>query len=478
MIFNSFEFALFFIVFLVVFFAAPQRFRGIVILVASYIFYGAWKPVYCLLLFFTTVVDYTSGRALGATTNKVLRRLTLTVALTINIGLLCFLKYFDFAITSLTGFEGLFTTVGHPVLMNLVLPVGISFYTFQSVAYTIDVFLEQLAPEKSFLTYASYVSFFPQLVAGPIERGGHMLPQFKKRHFLRAENFSFGLWLIGWGLFKKMCVADVISTYVDAIYGAPQNFGGLYNLLATLLFAVQVYADFSGYSTIARGVAKMFDYDLMVNFRQPYFSTSVTEFWHRWHISLSTWFRDYVYVPLGGSRVSEARQLRNVMAVFILSGLWHGAAWAFVMWGAMHGLALVLERTVRRHVTVPDRVRASRGWAVAGWTWTAVVVVAGWVFFRARSWSGAMAVFSSFAHPGTLSYDTFKVAEFPVFSIVSAALSLLVLFVGDYVIYYRQRQLYTLRDRPLISALGAVALFYTIVFFGVFGHASFIYFQF
>ena len=478
MSFNSFEFLLFFIAVLFVFFATPHRFRGLVLLASSYMFYGAWRPAYCLLLLFTTLVDYLSGLVIGGSERVLVRRIALIVSLSINVGILATLKYLDFALTSFSGLAGLLGATMHPTLLGLVLPVGISFYTFQSIAYTIDVYRRQLAVERSFLVYAQYVSFFPQLVAGPIERGGHMLPQFKREHALRAENFAVGLWLIGWGLFQKMCIADLVSSFVTAVYAAPARFGGAYNLIATLFFAIQIYADFCGYSTIARGVARMFDYELMVNFRQPYFSGSITDFWRRWNISLSSWFRDYVYFPLGGNRVGDIGQLRNIFVVFVLSGLWHGAAWTFVFWGALHGAALVVERLARRTISLSPAVLNGRMVFAAGWLWTAAVVLCGWVFFRARTFDNAMAVFGSLRHLGGLSYDVFKTAGFPAYSIVSAVLLMPILFLVDYLTFHHQPVLLALRRRPLLGACAGVLLLYAIIFFGIFGHADFIYFQF
>jgi alginate O-acetyltransferase complex protein AlgI len=477
MLFNSFEFAVFFLVFAGVFFTVPRRVQPVALLIGSYVFYMGWRPSYALLLLFTTVVDYTTARIMQATPRQGLRRAAMIGALTINIGILAALKYLDFILTNILN-------LAHPQphqaiahVVDFVLPVGISFYTFQSIGYTLDVYFRRTPAEKSFLTYAQYVSFFPQLVAGPIERAGHMLPQFKRPHFLKFENLSEGLWLIGYGLFKKMCIADVASPFVGSVSANPAAFAGVYNLLATLLFALQIYCDFSGYSTIARGVARILDFDLMVNFRQPYFSTSLGEFWRRWHISLSTWFRDYLYLPLGGSRVGPAAWGRNILIVFLVSGLWHGAAWTFVIWGGLHGVGLIVERVLSR---IPSGAngRFKPVLSVVGWGWTMAVVLAGWVFFRAPSLSQAFSVFASLRRMGSLSYGVLKIAGLPGFQFLSLACAVALMLAVDWLVYRRPRAFDALVPRLWLRTSAGVALLYMILLFGVFGRMSFIYFQF
>lgn len=476
MLFNSFEFLVFFSIFLVSFFLLPRRTQPVVVLVASYIFYMGWRPAFALLLAFTTIVDYTTARVMGACERTAVRRAAMITALTINLGILATVKYLDFAISNMVAAAGYFGYSLRQYALNLVLPVGISFYTFQSIGYTLDVYNRRVAPERNFLTYAQYVSFFPQLVAGPIERAAHMLPQFRKVHLPRRENLS-GLWLIGYGLFKKMCVADTLAPVVAGIYGHPGSFNGTYTLLATMMFAFQIYCDFSGYSDIARGVARLMDFELMVNFRQPYFSTSLTEFWRRWHISLSSWFRDYLYIPLGGSRGGEGRAIRNIIIVFVLSGVWHGAAWSFVIWGAMHGVGLAVERLWRNIVGEAD-AEHTRWRSVLGWVWTSAIVLAGWVFFRAGSLDNAMAVFATMRHFGPLDYGTFKILNLASFEIVLLVVNLLILLVVDFHISNRPERLRRLGVRLYLPVVGGVALMYYIVLFGVFGRVDFIYFQF
>jgi D-alanyl-lipoteichoic acid acyltransferase DltB (MBOAT superfamily) len=477
MLFNSFEFFIFFGAFLAVFFSVPRRAQPLTLLVASYVFYMGWRPAYALLLALTTGVDYVTGLVMANARRRRTRRVAMLVALSINFGILGLLKYLDFLIANAIGIADLFGAAVMAPALHFVLPVGISFYTFQSVGYTLDVYYGRVPAERNFLTYAQYVSFFPQLVAGPIERAGHMLPQFRRPHRLRYANVPPGLWLIGYGLFKKMCIADVVAPVVAGIYGTPQNYGGAYLLVATVLFALQIYCDFSGYSDIARGVARIMGFDLMVNFRQPYFSTSLTEFWRRWHISLFSWLRDYLYIPLGGSRRGEARTIRNLLLVFLASGLWHGAAWTFVIWGGLHGAGLVVERYARR-LPWPAGAAWSRAWPVIGWVWTMGVVLVGWAFFRATSLPNALVAFGSLRDLGGLSYGAFKVLGLASFEIIMLGLSLFILVLVDYHLAFRQERLQRVASLPMVATAAAVSLTYYIFFFGVMGHVDFIYFQF
>ena len=480
MLFNSFEFVAFFTLFLILFFSLPHRFRGIFLLGASYVFYMAWKPVYALLLFLTTMVDYVTARLIVSAKDQTGRRIAMISALTINLGVLFALKYSGFFLGNVSGLASLFHLALPTIVPGFILPVGISFYTFQSIGYTLDVYTGRIPAERSLLTYAQYVSFFPQLVAGPIERAGHMLEQFKVRHYLSPAQVGSGLWLIGYGLLKKMCIADQVSPFVKLVFARPQSFNGSYALIAVLLFTIQIYCDFSGYSTIARGVARIFGYRLMVNFSQPYFSRSLTEFWRRWHVSLSSWFRDYLYFPLGGSRVSKLRWAFNTMIVFTVSGIWHGAAWTFIFWGAIHGLGLVVERWVTEHIA-PIRVIRHRIGPLGGflgWVWTISIVCVGWIFFRAADFGQALGVLNDLFHPGRLDYGTFKVAGLGSFELALIAVLTMTLLAVDSLIRWRQDVLQSFLRRPVLQAIAAVSLTYTVLMFGVFGHVDFIYFQF
>ncbi len=312
------------------------------ILVSSYYFYMSWNAKYIVLILFTTLVSYLAGRMLeraeGGKKEKILG-----FAAVVCLGVLFYFKYFNFFSASVSEMLGLFFVPIDPIVVNLVLPVGISFYTFQTVGYVIDVYRGEIPAERHFGKYAAFISFFPQLVAGPIERTKNLLPQIKAEHYFDYDSATYGLKLMAWGYFKKLVIADGLSQYVCKVYDAPRSYEGFALVLATLFFTLQIYCDFSGYSDIAIGTAKLFGVDLMMNFKSPYFSQSLKEFWGRWHISLSSWFRDYVYIPLGGNRVGRCQHYANLLLTFLASGLWHGANWTFVLWGGVHGIGLILE---------------------------------------------------------------------------------------------------------------------------------------
>lgn len=477
MLFNSFEFLAFFATFLVVFFALPPRTQPIVLLIASYVFYMSWRPSFGLLLALTTVVDYTTALMMERARTEAGRKAAMIVALSINLGVLGTVKYLDFLIANVIGAAGLLGYVIPDYALGLVLPLGISFYTFQSVGYTLDVYNRKVGAERDFLTYAQYVSFFPQLIAGPIERAAHMLPQFRIVHRLAYRNVTSGLFLIGYGLFKKMCIADVVAPVVNGIYAAPAQYSGGYQLLAAVLFAIQIYCDFSGYSDIARGTARIMGFDLMINFRQPYFATSLNEFWRCWHISLSTWFRDYLFIPLGGSRGSERATARNLMIVFAVSGIWHGAAWTFVAWGVLHGVGLVLERMFAI-VARPEAWLGETSRRVLGWIWMISVVLVGWIFFRSTSVANAVLTLRSLADLAPVSYFTLKMLGLASVELVMLVVSLAILLVVDFHLAFRPQRLEVLGGIRWLSTGVGVALAYYVVLFGIFGHAEFIYFQF
>jgi alginate O-acetyltransferase complex protein AlgI len=350
MLFNSIHFLIFFpVVTLVYFLLRGQNLRLLFMLAASYYFYMSWKWEYGILLFLTTFVDYVLGWLMASAQSKAVKRLLLVLSLCSNLSVLFLFKYYNF-------FRDAFNIVleaahipGLPPFKfilpsGIFLPVGISFYTFQSLSYTIDVYRGQTPAERNFIVFALYVSFFPQLVAGPIERSTHLLPQFRKPYNFDYRRTIEGLRLMLWGFFMKLCIADGVAGYVQSVYGHVHDYTGYPLLLATYLFAFQILCDFSAYSAIAIGSAKILGFDLMENFRRPYFAQSIEDFWRRWHISLSTWFKDYLYIPLGGSRVSTSRWCFNIMLVFLLSGLWHGAAWTFIAWGALHGVYMIAGR--------------------------------------------------------------------------------------------------------------------------------------
>ena len=389
MLFNSLEFLIFFPIVVTVYFTLPDRLRRFFLLGASYYFYMSWKPEYLILIIISTLIDYYAGIQMGKAESTSTRKAYLILSLCTNLGILFAFKYFNlFNDTVRNIFNSCNIFYGIPAFEAL-LPVGVSFYTFQTLSYTFDVYRKHKEPETHFHIFALYVSFFPQLVAGPIERSTHLLPQFYKRHTFDGHRVVSGLQLILWGLFKKVVIADTLAVYVNTVYNAPDTVQGLPVLLATYFFAFQIYCDFSGYSDIAIGCAQIMGYDLRENFRRPYFAQSIAEFWKRWHISLSSWFKDYLYIPLGGNRVLKWRWYFNLLVVFLVSGLWHGANWTFVIWGALHGLYLVLS-----NMTQAIRARVSQFFHLdqvpvvhqyVRMLITFHLVLFSWIFFRANS---------------------------------------------------------------------------------------------
>ncbi len=393
MLFNSIEYFIFLPAVVLAYFATPYRWRHWLLLVASYCFYMWWRWEYGFLLLSATVVNYVCGLLLARTGRERVRKVWLASGIVLSLSPLVFFKYCNFvgdSIRSLLRYSG--TDYGIPGL-DVILPVGISFYTLQAIGYSIDVFRGKCAAEKHFGHFALYASFFPQLLAGPIGRADHLLGQFKRQNHFDTVRLSEGGKLIVWGLFKKVVIADNVATYVKRVYDSPDLYSGSTLLLATYFFAFQIYCDFSGYSDIAIGSARILGYDLMQNFRLPYLATSIQDFWKRWHISLSSWFRDYVYIPLGGNRVSISRWAFNIIAVFLLSGLWHGASWTFVVWGGLHACYYLCEALV-------DKLRRLKGTrippgVVGHWLRVLVtfhLVVLAWVFFRARTLPDALLI--------------------------------------------------------------------------------------
>jgi len=392
MLFNSFEFAIFLpLVFAAYWLLAGKgvKVQNLLLLVASYVFYGWWDYRFLSLIIFSSVVDFLVGLKMGAATDDRTRRRYLYLSLVTNLGLLGFFKYYNFFLDS---FVDAFTMMGQsldPGRLSIILPVGISFYTFQTLSYSIDIYRKKLSPTNDPIAFFAYVSFFPQLVAGPIERATNLLPQFmKQRQFTYAAGAD-GMRQILWGLFTKVVIADNCAEYVNLIFGDPSVYNGSTLLLGAVLFAFQIYGDFSGYSNIAIGTARLFGFKLMQNFAFPYFSRDMAEFWRRWHISLSTWFRDYLYIPLGGSRGSQAQQIRNVFIIFVVSGFWHGANWTFIIWGALNALyflPLLLLKRNRNHLAVVanDRALPSVGELISMLV-TFTFTVLAWIFFRAES---------------------------------------------------------------------------------------------
>lgn len=392
MLFNSLEFLLFLPTVFVLYwflFKNHMRAQNILLLGASYVFYGWWDYRFLSLIIFSTIVDYLVALRMQQTDKNQTRKFLLFISIGINLGLLGFFKYFNFFIESwVHGWNALGVTM-HATTLQIILPVGISFYTFQTLSYTIDVYRKQLTPTKNFIDFAAFVTFFPQLVAGPIERASNLLPQFQKNRNFDFENAKSGIQLIIWGLFKKVVIADSCAVYVNVIFDDYQNMNSLTLILGAVYFAFQIYGDFSGYSDMAIGISKLFGFDLMRNFNYPYFSRDIAEFWRRWHISLSTWFRDYLYIPLGGSKGNKWQQVRNVFVIFLVSGFWHGANWTFIAWGflnALYFLPLLLLNKNRSNIgEVVVNLNKKGIKDVINIASTFILTCFAWIFFRAES---------------------------------------------------------------------------------------------
>lgn len=405
MLFNSLNFLIFFPIVVIAYFMMPDRMKNYWLLVCSYYFYMGWNAKYALLIFISTVITFSSGLLLESVKKRknclksrqdFYKRLIVAVSFISNLGILFYFKYFNFALEILTDILKVFHfSVEFPVF-DIVLPVGISFYTFQALSYTMDVYRDEIYAEKNFFEYALFVSFFPQLVAGPIERSKNLLKQLAQKNKFDFSRFIEGLLLMLWGYFLKMVLADRIAIFVDTVYGNVSQYRGFYLMVATALFAIQIYCDFSGYSTIAMGASRILGINLMENFDAPYFSVSVAEFWRRWHISLTSWFKDYLYIPLGGSRKGKLRKYFNKLIVFLVSGLWHGADLSYVVWGGLNGLYQVLGEVLMplRDFLVKRLAlnRESIGHKFVHMMGTFILIDFSWIFFRANSFQEALIV--------------------------------------------------------------------------------------
>jgi alginate O-acetyltransferase complex protein AlgI len=465
-----------------------RKWQNIVLLIASYVFYGWWDWRFCFLMLASSLIDYWAGLWIDRESDQRRRKRILICALSGNLLILAFFKYFNFFIDSAVTALAIVGLDLPTWSWKVVLPVGISFYTFQTMSYTLDVYYRRSRPLESVLDYSTFVSFFPQLVAGPIERATELLPQFHKIRIFSSESASEGCRLIIWGLAKKMLVADNLAKIANSAYASPGAATGAQLFVATIAFAFQIYCDFSGYSDIAIGTARLFGVNLMRNFAYPYFSQTITEFWRRWHISLSTWFRDYLYVPLGGNRVTKGKHYRNLMIVALLSGLWHGAAWHFIVCGALHGAYLVAERMF---APLKDRGAFSRphGATPGGEALfpsffmslrmlrTFVLVSLAWVFFRADTVADALLILkritSGLIQPAFYA-ELASLSRESMFPLASLAL-----LVGFEWLGRRGWNPFNVGKQPWLVRWGAyTALFWTIVLFGTSRTEGFIYFQF
>ena len=474
MLFNSIDYLLFFPAVVLAYYLMPHRHRWKLLLAASYFFYMCWEPAYSLLLFFVTASSYVLGGRIAAEQGKTARKVLLAASFALCLAVLVAFKYFNFIATSINVVLPVF---GLPVSLpssSLLLPVGISFFTFQALSYCMDIYRGDKTPEKSFGIYALYVSFFPQLVAGPIERATRLLPQFHQRVRANGRDLSEGLQLICWGLFKKLVVADRLADYVTRVYNSPEHYTGTPLIVATYAFAFQIFCDFSGYSDMAIGSARILGIDLMKNFDVPYSAKSVAEFWKRWHISLSTWFRDYLYIPLGGSRVSPGRWQVNILAVFLISGLWHGANWTFVIWGGLHAAYIIIGRLtlpVRNRLYENFRLEKNSGVRNAVQILvTFHLVTFSWIFFRAESLSDALFIVSHL-------FDGLQVGA--VFDLGAVAIAAILTLETVQWLQRRFDLKALLQKQTFALRLPAYyGLIMSIVLFGVFNKNAFIYFQF
>jgi alginate O-acetyltransferase complex protein AlgI len=483
MLFNSLEFLLFAVLSFSIYwyvFGKSLRLQNAFILVASYVFYGWWDWRFLSLILFSTILDYYASLGIASSFLKTRKRLWLIASLSVNLGLLGLFKYYNFFVTSLMD---ALSNVGVDLnlqTLRIILPVGISFYTFQTLSYTIDVYRGKLEPSRDFVQFAAYVSFFPQLVAGPIERATSLLPQFSRTRVFDRGKAVDGLRQILWGLLKKVLIADNCAVYVNLIFDNSDTMNGSSLVLGSVFFAFQIYGDFSGYSDIAIGTARLFGFSLMRNFAFPYFSRDIAEFWRRWHISLSTWFRDYLYIPIGGNKGSRWHQIRNTMIVFVVSGFWHGANWTFIAWGALNALFFLPLLLLQRNRQNLDTVAYGRFWPrpaeVLAMGTTFALTLLAWIFFRANSIQHAVSYLSGIISPTLFSAPAYHGVRSSYLTLAFITMFVLVEWIG------REGQ-YALenlgRSWPRI---GRWALYLSLIFvLGMFMRSEetpFIYFQF
>ncbi|MFC1488281.1 MBOAT family O-acyltransferase [Thermodesulfobacteriota bacterium] len=446
------------------------------LLVASYVFYGAWDWRFLSLIWISTILDYICGIKICESNDIRRRKLFLFFSIFGNLSILGFFKYFNFFASN---FKTLLTQFGiniHSHFLHIILPVGISFYTFQTMSYTIDIYYKKMVPTKKFFDFALFVAFFPQLLAGPIERAKHLLPQILSPRKLTLDKFYEGCYLIFWGLFMKMFVADNLAKIVDPLFAADPPYNGIKVLIALYAFAFQIFCDFAGYSNIARGLGKVMGFDIMVNFNLPYFSTNPREFWQRWHISLSSWLRDYLYIPLGGNRKGTLMTYRNLAITMLLGGLWHGAAWTFVIWGAYQGLLLATHRLIMpllKKIKGPSNELIKNMWFFMKVIFFFHLTCFGWLIFRAQS----IEQISQMLHGLTFNFDFMRGILIKT-NIIQLAFFVFILGVVQLFQYWKRNLLVVLKTNVFVRAVFYTACFYLIWIFGVTTNEEFIYFQF
>ncbi|KIC90168.1 MBOAT family protein [Flavihumibacter sp. ZG627] len=474
MLFNSIEFVFFFIIVTGLYFLLPHKYRWFLLLAASCYFYMAFVPVYLLILAFTIVVDYFAGIYIENSSGHK-RKLLLIASLVANIGVLAVFKYYNFINDNITHILGNFGIPNNIPYLQILLPIGLSFHTFQAMSYTIEVYRGNQPAERHFGIYSLYVMFYPQLVAGPIERPQNLLHQFYTKHRFDYNNVVSGLRLMLWGFVKKLFIADRLAIYVNAVYGNPEEHTGITLIVATVFFAFQIYCDFSGYSEIAIGSARVMGFDLMKNFNRPYLAQNISEFWKKWHISLSTWFKDYLYISLGGNRVSLPRVYLNLFIVFLISGLWHGANWTYVIWGGLNGIYLITAMMRRKYIDqyigkiIPVNNRFIK---VVNILITFILICFSWIFFRAESLDDAMLIISRvFTFSGPLFYYN-PLMAYCIMAIAFLLISEILLERHGNIIWK------TYNSNRFLRYSSYVVLVLIILLFGVFDGGQFIYFQF
>jgi alginate O-acetyltransferase complex protein AlgI len=496
MLFNSVVFAVFFVIVTLLYFILPYRWRWLLLLIASCYFYMFFLPIYILILFFTIVIDYFAGIYIEKAEGKQ-RKFYLIASIITNVGILAIFKYYNFFIDNINTVFALNQASSLPYL-EILLPIGLSFHTFQAMSYTIEVYRNKQPAERHFGIYALYVMFYPQLVAGPIERPQNVLHQFREKHDFDYQRVTDGLKLMAWGLFKKVVIADKLALLTNQVYETPESYDGIPLIIATVFFSFQIYCDFSGYSDIALGSAQVMGFRLMKNFDSPYLSKNISEFWSRWHISLSTWFRDYLYIPLGGNRVSIPRWYFNLFIVFMVSGFWHGANWTFIAWGALHGLYLIMA-IIKNNILHRLNIQVTNHIALKLLDFTNIIftlslVFFAWIFFRAKNIHDALYIathlFDNVVHKmlhvreyvqngGFFSkFIGITNQNFYIFDYAWCVLLIMLLFVTDY-INKKEDLIQRINKFPLfLRWIIYYSLIITIIFMGQNEELQFIYFQF
>lgn len=474
MLFNSFIFLLFLASILPVFYLIKsKKGKNLFLLIISYLFYGYWDWRFCLLLAFSTCVDYYIGNKLHLAQNPKNRKKLLYLSLISNLGILGFFKYFNFFTESFQSLLAQFNVSLDYLHLNIILPVGISFYTFQTLSYTIDIYRKKLTPTNNFIDFSLFVAFFPQLVAGPIERAKHILPQLSKKLHPSKIQIEKGVILIVTGLFRKVIIGDTAGKYVDHIFGNLEFYKSSEIVCALILFSIQIYADFSGYSHIARGTAKLLGIELMKNFEQPYLSRNITEFWRRWHISLSAWLRDYIYIPLGGNRKGKNRAYMNIMITMLIGGLWHGASWNFVIWGGLHGLYLIIHKIITKNKKInTNKIESLNVKTLIKIISSNALVLFTWIFFRSNSWETTKLFFIKIIY--------WEESEFTLkfISITIAYISLTLLLDSFEYITEHHAYLSGIKKKEISIGILSALFLVTLIYMAQSNPSPFVYFQF